>query len=257
MPRRFAIVTTTVLAACATRTDERLPPQLAAYRAAFEAAAGERVVAAIDDDELRRRIAAGRVLWLGDHHRHQHLHQLQRRLLERLQQDGVPMALGLEAIGAQDQPLVDAYLAGEIELSDLRHGMRARWSASWLDDDALDPFHFRTLLQFAHRHRLPVFAIEPTPRLPLAERDATMAAAVQAAARRWPDRLLVVHVGQAHLLGEGHLVQRCPLPGVALAAVPTAALAATAPVATQRAGTCFLTDRDVCWFAEVFAPLPD
>ena len=64
----------------------------------------------------------------------------------------------------------------------------------------------------------PVFALEPTPRLPLYERDQAMARTVLRHAREHPDALLVVIVGETHLLGYGQLVQRVALPHVIVCA---------------------------------------
>ena len=87
-------------------------PAMERYRAAFTAAAGDRLV---DSTTLARFVemaAATRVLWLGDHHRDMALHGLQLALLQQLHERGVRCCLGLEAIGIDDQPAVSAFLAG-------------------------------------------------------------------------------------------------------------------------------------------------
>jgi hypothetical protein len=50
---------------------------------------------------------------------------------------------------------------------------------------------------------------------------------VRAAAERYPDRVLVVIIGQAHLLGMGDLIERVGLPSLALGASPPPSLAPT------------------------------
>ena len=45
-----------------------------------------------------------------------------------------------------------------------------------------------------------------------------MAARIREASERWPQRLLVVHVGSAHLLGNGNLVGRVGEPGPVIGA---------------------------------------
>ena len=91
----------------------------------------------------------------------------------------------------------------------------------------------------------------PTPRLPLAQRDERIARAVADARLHYPDRLLVVVVGQAHLLGRGDVVRRSEVGGLVLGGRPTEALAPNAPAERIR-GTAWRSDQDVYWFAEMF-----
>ena len=232
------------------------PPHIEAYRQSFADAAGQRLDGIVPRDELLREIASSRVLWIGDHHRHSRLHGLHLELLGQLanrqQTLGRPIALGLEAIGTDDQAAVDEFLAGGTTLQQLRRAAKRRWAGSWLDDRELDPFYFRSLLGFAQRRSMPVFALEPTPRLPLAARDDYMARSITAAAERWPDRLLVVIVGQSHLLGDGDLVARCGLGGVVIGANPSAMLRASRAEPADR-GDCWRSDTGVLWFDEMFA----
>lgn len=226
-------------------------PKLAAYRQSFIELAGSELVEPITRAQLLERIESSRILWLGDHHRHSRLHALQTELLQQLQQDGVQMAFGLEAIGTRDERMVQDFLDGRIDLNGLRDGMRARWEGSWLDDRSLDPWFYRSLLETAKRHGIPVFALEPTPRLPLRSRDTFMAQTLQQASERHPDRLLVVVVGQTHLLGQGDLVHRVPLPSTIVGGVPTRPLMDLAPRPLPR-GQCWRADSGLLWFGEMF-----
>lgn len=225
---------------------------LAAYKQSFTAAVGDRFVAGTTWPELQQRLRGCRVLWLGDEHDDVELHGRHLQVLQSLHEAGFRLALGLEAIGQQDEPLVAEYLDGRMDMERLREAMRRRWSGSWLDDTDLDSAHFRALLSFGKRHGLPVFALEPTPRLPLRQRDAIVVSAVQAAAERYPDRLLVVVVGQSHLLGTGAVMARCRLPSQGIGATPPSPLrqAATAdwPAASllqSSGGLWFFADRVV------------
>jgi hypothetical protein len=251
---RIATFLSLALAAC-TPTDfgwDAATPPLARYRAAFQAAAGTRFVASLSRDELLRRLHAERVLWLGDHHRSARLHALQNELLAQLQAAGVRLAFALEAIGSQDEPAVARFLRGDDSLVQLGAAMRQRWRGSWLDDPELDPWHYRSLLSFAQKHGIPVRALEPTPRLPLAERDAVIARTVRDLRLLWPDRLLVVHVGQAHLLGEGDLVARAGGAGFVLGGEPPAGLHDARPATAPR-GSVWQSDGGAWWFGELLA----
>ncbi len=222
--------------------------ELADYRAAFAAAAGSQFVAECDLDELLAWAAASRVLWLGDHHFSERLHASLDRLLQRLAERGVPVVLCLEAIGTQDQPAVDAFLGGERPLATLRRDIAARWPGSWLEDGELDGRFYRGLLTRARSAGWPVRAIEPVPRPPLLARDAGIAETVRAVAAAHPRRLVVVVVGQAHLLGLGDLIARTGLPAVGVGGEPPAGLAAAAPAGANR---LLQSDAGLWWFSEL------
>ena len=253
MHRRPWLVTPTLLiaASCSpTLGDPPAAPSIDRYRTAFRDAAGTQLVAECDRDQLAAQLGSVRVLWLGDNHANSQVHALQSELLTDLQKRGCRMAFVLEAIGSQDEPAVKRFLSSEITLVELRKEVRQRWPASWLDDPELDPWFYRSMLAIARTRQWPVLALEPTPRAPLAERDELMAAAVRDAAAAHSDRLVVVIVGQAHLLGEGDLIQRTGLPSLAIGGEPTAMLRGLAKPASPR-GTLLQSDAGIWWFGEL------
>lgn len=253
-PKLAVISTLTILSACSPGHfgwPDGPGAAFREYRQSFADAAGDRLVEPIDRAELQRRARERGALWLGDHHRHSRLHALHSELLDGLRRDGAQLALGLEAIGVRDQPMVDDYLAGRIDMRSLRAGMRTRWRGSWLDDPELDPWFFRSLLAFAKEHRIPVFPLEPTPRLPLAQRDDYIARTVATARARHPDRLLIVLLGQSHLLGQGDVVRRSGVDGLVVGGLPTPRLQRHFETPRGR-NTVWRTDRGSYWFEEMF-----
>lgn len=227
---------------------------LAAYREDFVAACGTRYDSSQPRDAFVASTHAAKVLWLGDHHKDAVLHSLHGGLLEDLRRTGRPLLLALESIGRDDEPDVAAFLGGAIELDTLRRRVHARWPESWLDDGELDPWYYRWLLAFAREHRLPVFALEDVPRAPLGARDAQIAARVAELCAGHPEHLVVVVLGQAHLVGGGRQLQRCAWPQLALGAVPPPSLAR--PTAPAAAGSLLRSDGGLWWFAEVATRLP-
>lgn len=195
---------------------------LARYKESFYESVGDRITRGTSFAALVAVLQRGevRVLYLGDHHRDGRLHRRMEGLLDRLAAAGLEVALGLEAIGVGDEADVERYLAGEIDLAELRQACARRWPETWLEDDEVDRGFYRRLLRWAREHGVPVFAIEPTPRLPLHRRDEVIALNIRSAAEHLPGRLLVVVVGQAHLLGTGDLVHRVGLPFRAVGAAP-------------------------------------
>lgn len=258
MPRGALIATfaSFAFAACTPAEfvwDDAVPAHLDRYRAAFQAAAGERLVDRMPREQLLRRLRGERILWLGDHHRSLRLHALQRELLAQLAHAGVRLAFALEAVGTDDEPALQRFLDGADSLQELRAHLRRRWHGSWLDDPDVDGPHYGALLTFARDHRFPVAAVEPTPRLAIRRRDAVIAATVRELAVRWPDRLLVVHVGQLHLVGDGDVVARAGQGGLVLGAEPPPALRTVAP-ADAAPGTLWQSEGGLWWFAELLPP---
>ena len=77
---------------------------------------------------------------------------------------------------------------------------------------------FQSLLSYAKEHELDAFPLEPAPRLALEHRDTVIANNIHRALRLYPDRLIIVVVGHAHLLGEGHLIGKVGEPCLSIAA---------------------------------------
>lgn len=200
------------------------PAGLRAYKEAYYRSLGQRFVGHVTERELMAQLRTVRVLYLGDHHDDDELHARMLALLDSVQRAGRPIVLGVEAIGEQDQRAVNDYLAGRIGMEELRRRIASRWPGSWLDSSQVEARFYRALLERAREHAIPVFALEPAPRWDLLRRDALMAVNVHATAERHPDALIVVVVGQAHLLGGDRVIQQVGLPWVALGARPSVAL---------------------------------
>lgn len=217
-----------VLAACAAPSlqwseaqpqdpDPTGPGYLRNYKESHFRALGDRFVAAWDMPRLHAELRQARVLYLGDHHGDRELHARWLALLADLHRAGVAFDLGLECIGEQDEVVVASYLQGGMGFDAAVRAMVARWPESWLDREVVDSGFYRALLRAAPQWGADVFALEPAPRLPLYERDQTIARKVVARAGQ-SSRLQVVVVGHTHLLGQGQLVRRVALPHVAMGA---------------------------------------
>jgi len=217
------------------------------YRASFERSLGD-WDGSLDDPAFAERLRSCRVLWLGDHHQDVGLHRRQRDLLEGLARSGRPCALCLEAIGTEDDPAVAGYLAGAMDLLQLQDVIAERWPESWLDSAGVDAGHYREVLAIAREHRLPVRGLEPCPRLPLRSRDPEIAETVRRTAAAFPERLLVVMIGQTHLLGQGNLIARTGLANVAIGARPPEELG---PCAAPAGAVLLRTASGLLFFREL------
>ena len=194
------------------------PRYLRLYKESHFRALGDRFERGVTQPEFLQRLAQTRVLYLGDHHANRSLHQTMLALLDDIDRAGQRYHLALECIGTEDEAVVDRFLAGQLDIEALANALEERWPDTWLRRGSVDSAFYRALLIRAKRHGHPVFALEPTPRLPLYQRDQAMARTLLQRARAHADALLVVIVGETHLLGHGQLVQRVALPNLAVCA---------------------------------------
>ncbi len=195
------------------------PAYLQAYVNAHYRDLGTHFSVRFSMDRFHEELLGARVLFLGDHHRDELLHDKMVALLHWLIEQGHKPVLGLEAIGFDDNADLQEFLAGGIDLVELAGRAVRRWPGTWLtDQSSVDSSYFRALLNLAKENGLAVFPLEPAPRLPLANRDSVIARGIRDAAHAYPGRLIVVVVGHAHLLGKGRLVARVGLPSLAIGA---------------------------------------
>lgn len=191
---------------------------LEAYKDAHYRELGNEISTTLDWPQFLSEARQTRLLFLGDHHTDERLHAAYLDLLQRLFDAGIEVALGLEAIGLQDQPKLHEYLVGKRSMQSLRRQMRRRWRGSWLDNSQVDSGFYVKLLELARNRKLPTYALEPTPRLPLMQRDSIIALRIEEILGSEPERLLVVVIGHAHLLGAGHLTDRLHQPHLLISA---------------------------------------
>lgn len=75
---------------------------------------------------------SGGAVWLGEHHNSARDHNLQTTIVRQLRQirgPDAPLAIGLEQVQVQFQPVLDDYAAGRIDLAELRQ--RVEWDKRW------------------------------------------------------------------------------------------------------------------------------
>lgn len=189
---------------------------LETYKDAHYRALGTAISTTLEWPQFLSEARQARVLFLGDHHTDKGLHVAYLDLLQRLFDADIEITLGLEAIGRQDEPKLLEYLSGKIPLQSFRRQIRRRWRNSWLDSSSVDAEFFVRLITLARERGLPTYALEPAPRLPLLQRDSIIALRIEEILASEPNRLLVVVIGHAHLLGEDHLANRTQEPHVLL-----------------------------------------
>ncbi len=194
------------------------PSYLRSYKESHYRDLGVNFVGKVSRAELIAELRNARVLFLGDHHRDELLHDQMLQLIEELADAGLRPVIGTESIGVQDEDDLRDYFSGSVTMAEFSRRLKHRWNDSWLTLQDMDTMFYRDVIRLARRRDLSVFALEPTPRQPLDRRDQLIADRVREIASLHPGNLVVVIVGHAHLLGQGDLVHRVALPHIAVGA---------------------------------------
>ncbi|MBA1149522.1 ChaN family lipoprotein [Ectothiorhodospiraceae bacterium WFHF3C12] len=122
-----------------------------ARSAEFQGSGRTSLTAAVQALDRRRPVLAA------EYHDHYEDHLLQLAVLDALQRDGQPLAVGVEWFQTDIQQHLDAYIAGRIDERALlaRTGYFERWG--------FDYRLYRPILRYARRHDIPVIALNAPP----------------------------------------------------------------------------------------------
>ncbi len=147
--------------------------------------------------QLQQSLAAADMLLVGDYHALASSQRFCARLVtERAAQGRRPIALGVEAVFAHDQHILDEGRRDEIDERELRD--RIRYDQDWQYDWA--PFY--ELLQSARAYGAPVYGLDCRPRgdmRKIAVRDRHAAQRIASMRARHPEAQIVVLFGESHL----------------------------------------------------------
>ncbi len=117
------------------------------------AAAVVDLTATTDLSALLPRIAGERVLYVGENHDQYAHHLVQLEVIRQLHASDPQLAIGMEMFQRPFQPILDRYIAGEIDEREMLR--QSEWYRRWRFDYRL----YRPLLQFAREHGIPVIAL--------------------------------------------------------------------------------------------------
>jgi uncharacterized iron-regulated protein len=147
LPRRrifgLGLAISTWLVACPVQAQTTpAPPR-------FQSANGE----AIAFPDLIAALAPADVVYLGEIHDSPDDHAAQLAILQALYVQNPHLAIGLEMFQRPYQPALDAYVAGDISLTELRQRTEYddRWGYPW--------HYYAPILEFARRQGLPLIAL--------------------------------------------------------------------------------------------------
>ncbi len=100
-----------------------------------------------------REMKKARLVHVGETHDNLDMHEMQFRIIEALYRQDPNLAIGLEQVTVDLQPVLDRWVAGELdEESFLRE---IKWYVTW----SFNYGYYRKIFDFAREHRLPIFAL--------------------------------------------------------------------------------------------------
>jgi hypothetical protein len=150
----------------------------------------------LSDQQLGSSLAEADIILVGDYHALPASQRYVNRLLERLAgESGRPLVLGLEAIFARHQHVLDEWMRGEIDEAELRERVRfdLDWGYEWAP--------YREVLDAGRRCAQRIYGLDCTPRdlRRIAVRDRHAATKIREIRERHPEAIIVVLFGESHL----------------------------------------------------------
>lgn len=148
------------------------------------------------DKSLRQRLSEADVILVGDYHALPASQRFTASLIESLVADGRDVVLGVEAIVARDQHILDEWQRHEIDSDELRS--RIRFETDW----GYDWQPFRELLERARCAGVKIHGLDCTPRQDMRSiraRDRHAAVKIDQLRAAHPDAVTVVLFGESHL----------------------------------------------------------
>jgi hypothetical protein len=146
--------------------------------------------------ELESKLHRADVVLVGDYHALPASQRFMAELIRRLAEAGKTIVLGVEAIVARDQRILDEWQRGEIDTQELCS--RIRFETDW----GYDWQPFRELLETARALGAPIFGLDCTPRNDMRSiraRDQHAAAKIAELRKAYPEAQVVVLFGESHL----------------------------------------------------------
>ncbi len=147
-------------------------------------------------DEVDTRLSESDIVLVGDYHALPASQLYTASVIEKLAAGGRKVILGVEAVVARDQRILDEWQRGEIDTDELRD--RIRFETDW----GYDWQPFRELMLRARASGARIFGLDCLPRQDMRSiraRDRHAAVKIAELRHEHPDAVLVVLFGESHL----------------------------------------------------------
>jgi uncharacterized iron-regulated protein len=103
-------------------------------------------------EDMLEDLATVRVVYLGERHTLPHHHDLQEQIIVSLLEDGSELAVGLEMLPAELQPVLDEYNAGNLTFEEMAE--QTAWEDHWSNYE-----QYRGPIEAAHKAGAPILAL--------------------------------------------------------------------------------------------------
>ncbi len=150
----------------------------------------------MEPEALSGLLRAADIVLVGDYHALPAAQRYAAELVRQLAASGRPIVLGLEMVFARDQHILDEWVRGQVDESELRERIRfdLDWGYDW------QPYY--ELLDAGRQHAVRIYGLDCLPRNELrkiATRDRHAADKLAEIRERHPEAQIVVLFGESHL----------------------------------------------------------
>jgi len=102
-------------------------------------------------EEMEKELRDVRLIFVGEYHKRLGHHRMQLAVIKALDAAGVKLAIGLEMFTAENQPVLDRWVAGEMTEIAFRKAYYKNWKISW--------YHYRGIFIYARKHKIPLVGL--------------------------------------------------------------------------------------------------
>lgn len=107
----------------------------------------------IQFERMVREIKRARFIYVGETHDDLDMHEMQFRVIQALYQQDPNLAIGLEQVTVDLQPVLDRWVAGELDEENFLREIK--WYVTW----SFNYGYYRKIFEFAREKKLPIFAL--------------------------------------------------------------------------------------------------
>jgi uncharacterized iron-regulated protein len=107
----------------------------------------------VEFEQMIKDMKKSKFVYLGETHDNLEMHEMQFRVIQALYQQDPSLALGLEQVTVDLQPVLDRWVAGE--LSEEEFLREIKWYVTW----SFNYGYYRKIFEFAREKKLPIFAL--------------------------------------------------------------------------------------------------
>ncbi|MFZ5952185.1 MAG: ChaN family lipoprotein [Candidatus Rifleibacteriota bacterium] len=185
-------------------TEFKASPALDKYRVEYLATVACKTPKAVSAAQIAKILDQSRFVFLGDEHTTAESQKNTINVLNLMKKNNRPVTLVLEWIDESHQEVINQFLAGQVPGTELRKKIAfdKDWGFSWTD--------YSKILAAAKKLKVPILLVERLKkRHSLSERDTYIAGKIAEDAKKNEQMRYLTVYGEYHLLGPGHLTEKC------------------------------------------------